>query len=320
MSLLIKKPGILTTVQDLGRFGYRRIGINPGGAMDATAARIANLLVGNDENAPLLETHFPAAQIMFKSDTRFAITGADLAATLDDQPVDNWTSHLASPGSELRFTSRLLGSRAYLAVEGGLDVEQWLGSASTNLAACVGGYQGRRLIAGDEIAIAATLTFASRDARVSSTLVPRYSSFPTVRIIRGAEYDLLDDAAKGLLVDHDFSLSNNSNRMGYRLSGDALKLAETHEFISAAVDIGTIQLLPDGQLIVLMADRQTAGGYPRLAHVITADLPLMGQAGPGDKVAFHMIDLSEAEAISAAFERELSFLRVGCRFQQQTSQ
>lgn len=313
MTLRFEKPGLLTTVQDLGRVGYARIGINRNGVMDVAAARLINTLLGNDENAAVVEMHFPAARIIFEKDGVFAIGGAELGAKLNDRTIKNWKIFAARAGDVLYFDNKILGSRAYLAVRGGFKTSEWLGSSSTNLIAGLGGNNGRKIEARDSLAYDETKLERTPDPLVSFSLIPFYSRFPTVRVITGAEYDLLSDEAKGLLVDHDFVITSRSDRMGFRLAGEGIYLDGSYDFISSAVTFGTIQLLPDGQLIVLMADQQTAGGYPRVAHVITRDLPLIAQLGPNDKVAFHLVSLAEAEALAAEFERELQKFRVGCR-------
>ncbi|HRI04636.1 MAG TPA: biotin-dependent carboxyltransferase family protein [Pyrinomonadaceae bacterium] len=317
MSILIKKPGILTTIQDLGRVGYRRLGINPGGAMDRTAARLLNILLGNDENEAVVEMHFPAAEIFFEKNAVFAIGGADFSAELDGELIANWRPYFAEKGSTLRFTKKISGNRAYLTVCGGFKIERWLGSSSTNLAAKTGGKDGRPLAAGDHIPLSLQIKAKPRirNCHISSNLIPYYRPFPTVRVIVGAEFPLLTKSSQGLLYVHDFVVSQNSNRMGFRLKGAPVELAEPFELLSSVASFGTIQLLPDGQLIVLMADHQTSGGYPRVGHVITRDLPLIAQLGPGDKVAFHLIEIDEAEALAAEFELELNFYRIGCKFQ-----
>lgn len=316
MSLLIKKPGILTTVQDLGRLSWRRFGVNPNGAMDPAAARIANILVGNDENAALLEMHFPAAEIVFEKDAIFSLCGADLGAEIDGKPLVPWRAVAAEAGTTLRSTHKLAGERLYLAVRGGFDIPAWLGSASTNLAADVGGYEGRSLKAGDRLQIGETETVHERSHMpvAAASIVPHYSRFPTMRVVPGAEIEHLSIESRELLLGQNFTISTRSNRMGFRLAGEPLKLARSHEFISAAVCFGTVQLQPDGQVIILMADQQTAGGYPRIAHIISYDLPLVGQLGAGDRIAFHLTTLEEAERLALQFEKELSFLRVACRF------
>jgi antagonist of KipI len=315
MSLTIVKSGILTTVQDLGRSGWRRFGINPNGPMDPAAARIANLIVANDENAALIEMHFPAAEIRFDSAVTFAICGGDLGAQLDGVSVGNWRSFRAAKGSTLEFTGKRAGEKSYLAVRGGLDVSPWLGSASTNLNAKIGGLEGRKLKAGDRIQVRKTNPEKFAPRSVSPYLLPHYTRFPTVRIVPGAEHESLSRTSRDALISENFSISPRSDRMGFRLLGAPLSLGKPRELISSAVTFGTIQLLPDGQLIILMADQQTAGGYPRIAHVISYDLPLVGQLGAGDKIAFHLVEQTEAERLAIQFEKELSFLRVACRFQ-----
>jgi antagonist of KipI len=317
MSLLLTKSGLLTTVQDLGRQGFRRFGINPNGVMDQTAARLVNILVGNDDGEGVIEMHFPAPHITFEDDTVAAIGGGDFGPVLDDEPIENWRLFLAKKDSILKFTRKESGNRAYLAIRGGLKVDDWLGSSSTNLAAKIGGFGGRKLEAGDRIDFKQDLKTPNglKPRRIAGSLIPLYRPFPTIRIIPGGEFEYLSREGREILQDHNFTISKNSDRMGFRLTGDPVTLAGSRELISSAVSFGTIQLLPDGQLIVLMADHQTAGGYPRIAHVITHDLPLLAQLGANDKVAFHLVEVEHAEDLALAFERELSFLRVGCRFQ-----
>ena len=316
MSILMQKAGILTTVQDLGRHGYRRFGINPSGVMDAAAARLINILLGNDENEAVLEMHFPAPQIVFEANTIAAIGGGDFSPHLNDVPIENWRPFYASKGSILKFTAKALGNRSYLTVRSGFAADGWLGSRSTNLAAKMGGNGGRKLAAGDRIGFKSKVKSkkAKENCRISNSLVPMYSRFPTVRIIAGAEFEGLTKKSRDLLVQQDFLISNNSDRMGFRLAGEPIHLAKPRELLSAAVSFGTIQLLPDGQLIVLMADHQTSGGYPRIAHVISRDLPLLAQLGANDKVAFHLTDLKQAERLALEFEKELNFLKVAVKF------
>jgi antagonist of KipI len=315
MSLLIQKSGILDTVQDLGRTGFRRFGINPNGVMDPTAVRLINILIGNPEPEGVLEFHFPAPGIKFESDTVFALGGADFSASLDGEPVQNWRPFLARKNSLLTFKHRLSGSRAYLAVKGGFKVEKWLGSVSTHLAAALGGFEGRRLKTGDRIFFRSHVAAPPDDNySISPSIIPKYSRFPTVHITAGAEYELLNALGEETLIKENFSVSSRSDRMGFRLKGKPIFLNEQIELVSSAGGFGTIQLLPDGQLIVLMADHQTSGGYPRIGHVASVDLPLLGQLGPGDKVAFHLISLAEAEELTVRFERDLNLLKVACGF------
>ena len=315
MSVTILTNSILTTVQDLGRHGARRYGINPGGAMDTKAMRLINILLGNSESDAVLEMHFPAPQIRFDNDAIFALGGAEFGAVLNDLPVDNWRPVFAQKNSVLKFPDKKLGARCYLSVKNGFAVKKWLGSTSTNLKAGVGGLEGRSLKKDDRLPFNAELKIKNSEFhfRVSRSLIPIYNSFPTVRVIRGAEYGLLSEEARQEFVEQSFTIGLQSDRMGFRLEGKPVTLEKQHEFISSAVSFGTIQLLPDGQLIILMADHQTTGGYPRLAHIISEDLPLVGQLGAKDGVGFHLVDINEAENLLFKFERELNFLRLGIK-------
>ena len=312
MALIVRKPGILTTVQDLGRTGARRLGINPGGVMDRAAARIANSLLGNDEQAAVIETHFPAVEIEFGAPTAFAIAGADFGAKFSGESIRNWTTGEAAAGDILKFSKKHSGTRAYIAVRGGIRSEEWLGSRSTNLA--IG---NPRLAAGDRIECSS----AGNATRLSAgqSLLPRYSRFPTVRVVAGPEFEFLTAASERVFFSEGFTLTNDCNRMGYRLTGKPLHMLHSREMVSAAVAFGTIQLLPDGQLIILMADHQTSGGYPRIGNVISFDLPLLAQLGPNDGVSFQLVSIDEAERLAARFEQELNYLRVGCRLQTQNA-
>jgi antagonist of KipI len=313
MSLIIRKPGILTTVQDFGRFGARRLGINPNGPMDSAAVRTINISLGNPENAAVLEMHFPAAEIEFTCDTAICVGGAEFGATLDDEPMKNWQSVTALHGSVLRFNKRFSGHRCYLALRGGLKVDKWLNSSSTNVLAKVGGFEGRALVAGDEIGGSdSTIT---TPITIGRSLIPRYGSFPTLRVVPSGEFELLTALSEKTLQNGPFTLTNESNRMGFRLKGEPLHLLHPKELVSSATSFGTIQLLPDGQMIVLMADHQTAGGYPRIANIISADLPITGQLGPGDCVAFKLVSVKEAEDAQLRIDRDLRFFKVGIRLQ-----
>ena len=314
MSLLIRKPGILTTVQDLGRTGSRRFGINPTGVMDTLAARAINIALGNNENDAVLEMHFPAAEVEFTQGTNFAISGADFDAELDGTSISTWQTANAGKGGVLRFREKVKGNRAYLAVKGGFKVDEWLYSRSTNLAAGVGGLSGRALNVGDKIECEGSQN--GNSIWIGRSLIPRYSQFPTLRIVPSGEFALLSAVSERVLLNEMFTLAKASNRMGYRLEGEPLHLLHEKELISSATSFGTVQLLPDGQMVILMADHQTSGGYPRLGNLISADLPIAAQLGPGDRVGFKLVSVSEAEQIRMELELELTLFKVGCRLRQ----
>lgn len=301
MNAVIKKPGIFTSLQDCGRPGFRSFGVPPGGAMDRTALRLINVLLGNVEYAAALEMHFPAPEIVFEDSVDFAIGGAEFDAELNGRPIDNWRRFSASANDLLRFNGRRLGTRAYLAVAGGFEFDPPLGEQTVRIES------GTRL----QVAEGSPPIQALIGLGISRNLITRYSRSPIVRVLEGNETRLLTAKNEEMLFRQQFTILSDSNRMGYRLSGEPLHLLVEDELISSGVTCGTIQLLPDGQMIVLMADHQTTGGYPRIAHVISADLPLLGQLGPGDKVSFERVGIETAEATSLQFESDIRMLRAG---------
>lgn len=315
MTIKILKPGIYSTVQDLGRFGYARFGVNRNGPMDPLAARIANLIVGNEQRAAFLELHFPAAELRFETDAIFSVCGADFSPILGGAKIENWHPYFADAGSRLFFAEKKSGNRAYIAIRGGFKGDLWLGSASTNLAVGEGGFQGRRLKAGDLLETASPQKLPTRAPAffASPSLIPRYSRFPTVRITRGGEFEKLAVGSREWLFSENFSVTNGSDRMGFRLRGRRLDLIDNRAMLSSAVDFGTVQLLPDGQTIILMADHQTTGGYPRIGHVIPPDLPLVGQLGAGDGIGFHEVTFAAAERATIDLEADVAKLATACR-------
>ena len=281
--------------------------------MDRTAARLINILLGNDENCAVIETHFPAAEIVFERECLFAVGGADLGMHVDSGEADIWRVHRAKAGTKLSFRQKRSGERAYVAVRGGFQVDNWLGSSSTNFSAKIGGLHGRKLESGDTVGLGPEgdrVRLYARQ-RIAAALIPRYSRSPVVRVVKGGEFGSLNESSRKMFENSTFQISNDSNRMGYRLVGEPLTLSAPTELLSSAVSFGTIQLLPDGQLIVLMADHQTTGGYPRIANVIGIDLPLLAQIGPNDKLAFQLIEIEDAEQTTAAFEHDLKLLKTG---------
>jgi antagonist of KipI len=309
----ITRGGLLTTVQDLGRAGMQQHGIATGGAMDTTAHRVVNLLVGNPEDAATLECTMIGPELEFEDDLLLAIGGGDLGATLDGAPIPMWCPFTARPGSVLAFSGARSGCRAYVAVAGGVDVPIVLGSRGTDLIAGMGGLDGRALQRNDEIGagppsdlsqrIRERLSADPRHARSAGrSLLPRRSPEPVARIIHGPEHDRFSAVSRELLSADAFEVSPQSNRMGLRLMGPALALAGLYDLHSSPVAAGTVQVPPSGDPIVLMADHQTIGGYPRMASVITADLGIFAQAPPGMRVRFREVDVAEAQ--SAYLDRE----------------
>lgn len=308
MSITFLTNGLLVTTQDLGRNGFRRYGINPNGEMDKIAARLINVLLGNHENEAILELHFPAPRLLFNENAIIAFGGAGFGATLDGKEIENWRCCFVKKGSGLRFNQKKSGNRTYLAVKGGFKVETWLDSASTNLIAGIG-----RTFKKDD-----KLFFNSKFSRneskfnykLSPSLIPQYSNNVSIRIIAGAEFEGLNNKSKEMFLSGSYKIGLNSNRMGFRLEGESLNLKKPLELVSSAVDFGTIQLLPNGQMIILMADHQTTGGYPRIGNVISQDLPLLAQLGANDRVSFKTISIEGAEKLTLEFEKNIRLLKL----------
>jgi antagonist of KipI len=302
MSVTIVKQGLLDTIQDEGRFGFQHLGINPGGAMDLVAFAVSNILAGNQRNAPVLELHFPASTFNFQQDCLIALSGADFSATINSQNIPINTSIFVSKDSILKFGHINKGSRCYLAVHGGWEVDLWLNSYSTNLKAATGGYRGRSLkkddvlkIKNGNLKIENISTEVTLITKIKADTSLFYKTTNPLNILAGIEYDWLSNYAKNKLQSSSYQISLQSDRMGYRLKGEALQAVKEEPLLSSAVTRGTIQLLPSGQLIILMADHQTTGGYPKIAHVISADVATLAQMHSNDSLHFKLTDLHYAE-------------------------
>ncbi len=305
-SLHILKPGLLTTVQDLGRPGHQAAGVPVAGPMDRFSHRLANLLVGNDPTAATLEVTLIGPEIELGGDATMAFTGADFDVWCDGQPVVGGESFHARAGQRVKFGRCRRGARAYLAVTGGIMTTPTLGSRATHLVSRMGGLDGRSLQVGDRLPIESSPAKGPKRKCVGLTLPTAGRAL--IRIMPGPQTDWFSSAVQRQLVDVSFRLSPRSNRMGYRLQGPPLLRTREGELISEPVGIGAIQVPNAGEPILLMADRQTAGGYPKIGHVISADLPLAGQLAPGDSMQFEWC--TRQEAITALIGRERHLLRV----------
>jgi antagonist of KipI len=315
------KPGLLDTVQDMGRYGYSRLGINPGGVMDRYAAQAANMLVGNDTLEAVIEIHFPGAQFLFEQNAMISITGGDFNPTLNDEHIPLWHPIVVRKNAVLHFPALQYGARCYLAVHGGFCVNKWLNSYSTHLKAGAGGHKGRKLEKGDEVPFKeSSIYFAGLLKEGSEFEVLKWKVVTgntylhpnEIYIIKGHEWDWLTSQSQKNMLEENFLINPSSDRMGYQLKGTELKCAQSAELVSSAVSFGTIQLLPSGQLIVLMADHQTTGGYPRIGHVISAHLPRLAQLRPGDHLHFTLTDITTAEEMLIAQQKELNILQRAC--------
>jgi antagonist of KipI len=317
MSIEIIKPGVLSTLQDGGRKGFRSTGIGPGGAMDLFAMAVSNFLVGNEETAAVLEINFPAPEILFLQNALISLTGADLSASVNNEPLPLWRPFFVKKDSLLKFKEPVHGAKVYLAVQGGWKSDKWLGSYSTHLKVAAGGHLGRALLKDDEVLFNENNFSLTGDKVLNWQLSYKqtdqvYQPSNSIRCVKSIEWGLLDKTSQQNFEEKEFEISNQSDRMGYRLNGALLSLQQPTELISSAVDAGTIQLLPDGHLIVLMADHQTTGGYPRIASVIKADLPKLSQLRPGQPVNFKTVTVKEAEDVLISMMQLLTEIKAGC--------
>lgn len=308
MSVLVLRPGMSTTVQDLGRPGHQHGGVPEGGVMDRHTARLLNILVGNADGDALLECTLSGPELRFARECVIAIGGADSDATLNGAPIPPWRAVHVPAGATLVLGAARTGCRTYVAFAGGIDVPLVLGSRSTYAPARFGGLDGRPLVAGDVLPLGTSGAPGGMPARAlaAASRPPRGSA---VRFVAGRHHALLTAEARATFLASEFRLSPESDRMGCRLTGPAVTVAGGGMLPSAPVTMGTIQLPPGGAPIVLMADRQTTGGYPTIGQVATVDLGIVAQLRPGDALRFLEIPLAEAETLFLGRERAIQGVR-----------
>ena len=301
----VRAPGLLTTVQDLGREGHGPMGVSPSGAADPVSLRIGNRLVGNPQGAAALEMTLLGGTFSFPEGASIALTGSDFGATLDDTPLAMYTSVLVKSGQTLRLGPTRSGARCYLSVQGGIHVEPFLGSASTHLLSGLGGFQGRALRKGDSLSIGAA-TCAYRKQTVSPQALPQLAPRKILRATSGPQAGWFSDAARQILYSTAYRVAEESNRMGIRLEGATLPATASGDMITEGASLGAVQIPPRGSPIILFVEQQTTGGYPMIANVISVDLPSLGQLRPRDDIRFERIDLREARILLAKQEELLS--------------
>ena len=318
MSLVVLRKGFFSTIQDLGRSGWRRFGVSAGGALDGTALRAANLVVGNEEGAAGIESTFGGLHLRFNDERAVAWCGGAFDVRLGSMPFPPGRTAFLESGDELTFQQPTVGCRCWLAISGGIDVPIVLGSRSTDLRASFGGHRGRALVDGDELSLGPAPSRPAAPARdkISSWSASREWTQPArekpiLRIVSGKDWDRFNPATHVALTTAQFDVTVDSNRMGVRLESPEMKRRDDADLISEAVAPGTIQVPPSGQPIVLLGDCQTIGGYPKIAHVITIDLPIAAQLRPGDRMRFSEVTLADAHRALLERERDLERFRTG---------
>jgi len=319
MSLRIIRQGVLDTVQDLGRYGHQYLGINCNGAMDKFSMQLANALLGKELNDPVLEIHFPSSQILFEKETIVCLSGADFLPTIDDQAVPLHHPIAVSKRSLLKFEKLQSGARCYLSVLNEIRLDKWMNSYSTNLKAFAGGFQGRSLLKNDVILFKNGLDHSKLLNGKNFVVLPWKANDTVdtrneIEFLIGSEWHWLTKDSQESFQEQWFQITNEADRMGYQLAGQGLEQKNNDQLVSSAVCFGTVQLLPNGHLIILMADHQTAGGYPRIAYVISAHLPILAQKKPNDVMKFKMTSLEEAEKKIVNQKKYLHQLQIACKF------
>ncbi len=306
-TIRIHNPGLLTTVQDLGRFGYQQFGMPVAGAMDTYSLKLANYLVGNHRGEACLEASIMGPEIEFLADALIAVCGAEAPLLLNDLEIEMNTSLQIQKGDVLRFGMIKKGCRLYISFAGGIDIPILMGSKSTYLRANIGGFHGRALKLGDELSIGdAPRKFVQRSLKPMDLLPIK--THQHIRFIAGSEISRFSFEGIKTFLNSDYTISPKSDRMGYRLSGAKIEHKDGADIISSGISNGAIQVPADGEPIIMLADHQTVGGYTKIANVITVDLPLLGQMKAGDTIHFSEIRLNEAQALLKAESQQLNDL------------
>ncbi|HEY4899296.1 MAG TPA: biotin-dependent carboxyltransferase family protein [Terriglobales bacterium] len=300
MTVRVAKPGFFATVQDRGRYGYAHLGISPAGAADGLSLRIANLLVGNDENAPALEMTLVGATLEFEEHAVIAVSGAKCECKVAQSLLPANEAVEVAAGVVLQCGSTTDGARSYLAVQGGFDVPIVMGSASTDIRGRFGGIEGRRLESGDVLYVRQGNNPKVRHLHSGALDASQYSG--EVRVTKGAQHNWFSPETYATLLSSPYLVSEQSDRAGLRLNGEAVSPREKAQLLTDGIPLGAIQVPQDGQPIILFVDQQTTGGYPKIANVIAADMHRIGQLRPRDQVRF--VEVSIAEAVEALRAQE----------------
>lgn len=325
MNISVLNPGLLTTIQDLGRNGYQKYGVIVSGAMDTYAMRLANIIVGNEENEGVLEITLVGPSLKLEKGALFSITGGDLSPTINDKKVPRGRPIYLNKDCILKFGSCRSGCRSYLAASGGFDVPKIMGSKSTYLKAEFGGFNGRSLKKDDILNIGVK---SHKSLKIIKKLenIDNKSDFVTsnwyiknfmiqnsestiIRVFEDRQFNNVSKESINKFFNSEFIVDSRSDRMGYRLYGEKIKLKEKLEMISEEVSLGTIQIPPDGNPIILLADRQTVGGYPKIAHIASVDIQKLVQLKPNNKIKFKKIALEEAENLYFQREKDIVNLK-----------
>lgn len=302
--LKIITPGLLTTIQDKGRIGYQQFGMPVAGAMDEYSLRIGNILLQNKEYEAALEITMLGPQIEFNINTVIAITGGNLQPKINDIEVEMWRTLKINKGDKLSFGKVKEGIRSYICFYGGIEIPEVMGSKSTYIKAGVGGINGRALKSGDEIYLIKKGEDFNRilNRKIKESYIPKFTGIYNIRVILGPQEEYFTENGINKLLSSTYEVTNECDRMGYRLSGEKIEHKEGADIISDGIALGSIQVPGHGMPIIMMADRQTTGGYTKIATVISPDIALLAQAKPGEKINFTKVSIEEGHNILKEYE------------------
>jgi len=313
-SVKIINPGLLTLVEDSGRHGYQQYGVPVSGVMDTFSHRVSNILVGNNELEAVLEVTMIGPQIEFSDQTAIAITGGDLSPAVNGTAVPMWESLLVNKGDRLSFQGLKSGCRSYIAFSGGIKVPGVMGSKSTYTRGKIGGFKGRALKAGDMLEIGPSSEGPARlgGRKTPPEYIPGFPTTLELRVTLGPQEDYFTAEGMQTFLSGLYEVSNECDRMGYRLNGEKIRHIKSGDIISDGIAMGAVQVPGHGQPIIMLADRQTTGGYTKIANVIWADLPKIAQAKPGDKIRFAKVTVLEAQRLIHEMEDKISAVKKAC--------
>lgn len=301
------KPGLSTSIQDLGRVGYQQFGMVVAGAMDPFALQVANILVGNSRGTAGIEVVVMGPKLKFLRDTVIAICGANLSPALDGKPIPMWHSERVEKGQELTFGKPMDGSYAYIAVSSGITTKEIMGSRSTYVKARIGGLTGDFLTKG-EFLPAGEPELDKAGRWLNGNLIPDYNKPRKIRVILGPDKHAFTETGLNTFLTNTYEITTKTDRMGARLNGESIEHAAEADIISDAILPGTVQVPANGKPIILLADRQPTGGYTRIATVISEDIPRIAQSLPGKEIAFEAVSLTLAQNLYKRRERVLKML------------
>ena len=308
-NIKIINPGFYSTVQDLGRFGYQQYGMPVSGAMDEFALRAGNILVGNPENSPSIEFTYCGLTVEFLSSTYISITGGEFVVeTLEGKSIQCWKTVFVEKGTIVTILEQNAGCRGYLSIYGGFEIPKVMGSASTYLRGKVGGFKGRLLKAGDYIPYKETTNSIPIKFVPKELLSKWYDQNSPIRVILGPQDEAFTTTGIKTFLTSDYSITGESDRMGYRLEGPKIEHKEGPDIISDGIAIGSIQIPGSGTPVIMQADRQTTGGYTKIATVATVDLPRLAQMAPGNTISFKLIAINESHHLLKDFYSDINFI------------